>query len=55
MAIDRQTQVTAINQRLKEFGKPLGITATQTTEASGAIKFSVTLNTENLFSNFLKN
>lgn len=54
MANNQLAQVTEINERLNKFGKPLGISATQTTDSSGNIKFSVSLNTEQLYGDFIK-
>lgn len=54
MANDQLTKVTAINERLNKLGQKLGISATQTTDASGIIKFSVGFNSDLFYNNFLK-
>ncbi len=53
MATNQATLVVDIIEELKQLREPLGITATQTTDAAGNILFSVSLNTNNLYSNFL--
>lgn len=54
MANDQLTKVAEINERLNKFGKPLGIIATQTTDASGVIKFSVNFDRGAFYSDALK-
>ncbi|MEH2200069.1 calcium-binding protein, partial [Nostoc sp.] len=55
MANNQLTEVAAINERLNKFGQKLGISATQTTDASGAVKFSVSFDSGSFYSgSFLK-
>jgi len=51
MANDQLTQVADINRILGEIGQKLGISAIQTTEASGAVKFSVSFDSGSFYSN----
>lgn len=48
------TKVAEIIQILSKTGQNLGISATQTTDVSGTVKFSVSLNSGILYNNFLK-
>lgn len=54
MASDQLTKIAKIDQILSNIGQKIGISATQTTEVSGAVKLSVTLNTNILYNDFLK-
>ena len=52
---DQLSQVTAINERLKKIGQQLGVSATQTTDVSGTVKFSVSFDSSSFYnSGFLK-
>ncbi|MBW4610814.1 MAG: hypothetical protein KME22_27275 [Hassallia sp. WJT32-NPBG1] len=53
MVKDQETQVAQINKRLDKVRKPLGISATQSTDASGIIKFSVGFNPGAFYSDAL--
>jgi Ca2+-binding RTX toxin-like protein len=55
MAKDQLTQVADINAILNKTGQKLGISATQTTEASGAVKFAVNFDSGSFYnSGFLQ-
>ena len=54
MTNNQLAKVTEITERLNKFGKPLGISATQTSDSSGNIKFVVSLSTEKLYGDFIK-
>jgi Ca2+-binding RTX toxin-like protein len=54
MANDQLTQVAAINERLNKVGQELGISASQSIDVSGIVKFSVSFDSGAFLGNFLK-
>jgi len=53
-ANDQLTQIANIDRILGETGQKMGISATQTNDGSGTVKFSVNFNSATFYSGFLK-